>query len=129
MDPTYRCSDFSNYPNDVQGATSALIDNKHPLICGGFYKDVESADDQCFVLSPAIKKVVDMIEPRGFSASVALSSTRIWITGGKNRQGIDSNFSRSTEFIDYSRDTDSWSATKGTVLLTRMNPKYFRALK
>jgi hypothetical protein len=72
------CNDLEDYPIQVHGAVGGLLNQVDALVCGGYpYTNV------CYVENQPGQSS-EMLEKRGFSASLTLNSTHLWITGGHN---------------------------------------------
>merc|ERR1712083_519442 len=75
--------------------------NGGPIICGGY--DGSDYLNQCYqFLDTRATQFCTMNERRGYSASVAVDNTTLWITGGMiGRVTHSSSYLQSTEFINH----------------------------
>ena len=87
----YQCSNWIDYPIDVEGATGGLL-GTHAVLCGGGYP----ATDECYkITSKETIKFGQMNTKRVSAASVTINSNTLWVTGGYDGNNILS----STEFV------------------------------
>jgi hypothetical protein len=85
------CMDLEDYPSQVDGAVGGLLNQVDPLVCGGRVPYRKS----CYVVNQPGQSS-EMLELRGYSASLTLNSTHLWITGGEKDSG---KYLSSTEFV------------------------------
>jgi hypothetical protein len=69
---------LEDYPIQVQGAVGGLLNQGDPLVCGG-----APATNVCYVVNKPGQSS-EMLEERGYSASLTLNSSHLWVTGGYN---------------------------------------------
>ena len=83
LHPNMKCNPLNNYPVNVKDATAGLIQLSKPVICGGFHQDLyDYMSCNILGISGNVEVTVDLIHPRTYSASVAISDDILWITGG-----------------------------------------------
>jgi hypothetical protein len=85
------CQILEDYPIGVEGAVGGLLNQGDPLVCGGW----DPATNVCYVLNQPGQSS-EMLEERGYSASLTLNSTHIWITGGYNE---GNGYLQTSEFV------------------------------
>jgi hypothetical protein len=76
------CQDYEDYPIQVMGAVGGLVNEVDPLVCGG-----EPYTNRCHIINHPGQSS-EMLEKRGYAASLTLNTTHLWITGGLNSSGI-----------------------------------------
>ena len=94
-DESTSCEALGDFPIQVSSASGGLINDRLPLICGGFGEGVISG---CYIAGGAISDpVIKLFTPRGYSAAVVINSHQLWVTGG-----LDDKFNdlASTEIVD-----------------------------
>jgi hypothetical protein len=77
------CQTLEDYPIQVSGAVGGLLNQGDPLVCGGYPGGRDPITNVCYVVNQPGQSS-EMLEERGYSASLTLNSTHIWITGGYN---------------------------------------------
>jgi hypothetical protein len=73
------CQNLEDYPIQVGGSVGGLLNQGDPLVCGGGFP----VTNVCYVVNQPGQSS-EMLEKRGFSASLTLNRTHLWITGGLN---------------------------------------------
>ena len=106
IDPKNKCHPLKNFPIQASFATGGLLQNKTPVICGGF---TGNKDDnlKCFIIDKSISgsnHSIDLIYERTGSASVVLNNSQLWITGGDPRGPYPSQ--TSSEFVSLTKPTE-----------------------
>ena len=85
----YQCSNWIDYPIDVDQATGGLL-GTNAVVCGGY-----PATDECYkITSKQAIKLGQMNTKRYYAASVTINSNTLWVTGG-----WDDGTLSSTEFV------------------------------
>ena len=82
-DPTNTCQNLPNFPVEIYGATSGLIEvlNRNgALVCGGTY--FLEVEPRCYAIFPDATTVIGMSIHRAYPASVTINKTNLWVTGG-----------------------------------------------
>ena len=76
------CKDWAQFPKDVSGATSGVIQDT-VIVCGGFNYDLYESFDECYSLnSKGTTLKTHMFDKRAYAASLVIDETTLWITGG-----------------------------------------------
>jgi hypothetical protein len=75
------CQNLEDYPIQVSAAVGGLLNQGDPLVCGG-YPDT----NVCYVVNQPGQSS-EMLEERGYPASLTLNRTHLWITGGYKGNG------------------------------------------
>ena len=76
------CKDWAQFPKDVSGATSGVIQDT-VIVCGGFNYDLYESFDVCYSLNSKTTALkTHMFAKRAYAASLVIDETTLWITGG-----------------------------------------------
>ena len=91
-----QCQDWSPYPHQTSGSTGSFIPSQeYALICGGNW-----ALDECYKIDDTSTTfVAKMSIGRSYAASIYVSETMLWVTGGSPNMEKNTGLS-STEIID-----------------------------
>ena len=91
-----QCEDWSPYPEKTSGATGSFIPSQeYAMICGGNW-----ALDECYKIDDTSTTfIAKMSIGRSYAASIYVSETMLWVTGGSENMEKQSGLS-STEIID-----------------------------
>ena len=96
-DETTTCEALEDHPIEVNMASGGLLNDRVPLICGGF--EGVNRLIVCYIAGSANRDpVVKRLTPRSSSAAVTLNSHQLWITGGMDDSR--SKYLKSTEIVD-----------------------------
>ena len=91
-----QCQDWSPYPHQTSGATGSFIPSQeYALICGGNW-----ALDECYKIDDTSTTfIAKMSVGRSYAASIYISETMLWVTGGSPNMDKNTGLS-STEIIN-----------------------------
>ena len=81
LNPNSKCESFKNLPVRIRLATSGLLKNNQPIICGGQSTINLEYQDNCYTLGKN-EVVSKLFSPRCCSASVVINNNILWVTGG-----------------------------------------------
>jgi hypothetical protein len=88
------CQHLEDYPIQVRGAVGGLLNQGDPLVCGGDIS-IYPYTNVCYVVNQPGQSS-EMLEERGYSASLTLNSSHLWITGG---YGYYNGWLKTSEFV------------------------------
>ena len=85
------------------GGYGALLDDKYPLVCGGYVRN-KGSTSQCAILGG--EQELSSIEERESPSSILIDSSTLWVTGGLhyedgNPMGVKS---ATSEYISLNED-------------------------
>ena len=64
------CSDFDDYPLDIEGAVGGTL-NSSPVICGGYSSDTNLPTDKCYaIIDGKWQEFATMTEPRAYATAI-----------------------------------------------------------
>ena len=88
------CKDWAQFPKDVSGATSGVIQDT-VIVCGGINYDLYESYDVCYSLNSKTTTLkTHMFAKRAYAASLVIDETTLWITGGWSDDGLSVYFKR-----------------------------------
>ena len=92
------CSDFDDYPLDIEGAVGGTL-NSNPVICGGYLSDTNLPTDKCYaVIDGKWQEFATMTEPRAYAAAIVYQES-LHIFGGFSGENYWSSALKSSEII------------------------------
>ena len=68
------CHELANSDYPVEGAAGGLV-NGQPMICGGFYENVQEGSDKCFILGE--EQSIMMADKRSYPSSISISRNEV----------------------------------------------------
>ena len=106
IDPKNKCHPLKNFPIQASFATGGLLQNKAPVICGGYTGNIKDSNLKCFIIDKSMSSnhSIDLLYERTGSASVVLNNSQLWITGGDPRGPYPSQ--TSSEFVSLTKPTE-----------------------
>jgi hypothetical protein len=84
------CQELDDYPIKAEGAVGGLFNEVDPVVCGSTHVNI------CYMVNQPDQSL-EMLEIRGFAASLTLNRTHIWITGGI--RSVDWTRTKTSEFV------------------------------
>ena len=83
MNPNVSCQNLANFPINVSFAFGGLLEDKVPLVCGGYTDQFKSEFGQSKCFTVESKEVrATLTQPRFYRAGVVISKLMLWGTGG-----------------------------------------------
>ena len=68
------CNELAKFPHPVESAAGGLVSGK-PIICGGFYENVNEGSDKCFILGE--DQPIMMADKRSYPSSISISRNEV----------------------------------------------------
>ena len=68
------CNELAKFPHSVESAAGGLVNGK-PMICGGFYENVQEGSDKCFILGE--EQSIMMADKRSYPSSISISRNEV----------------------------------------------------